>query len=142
MGKESIDDEGMQTMFRLGANLNFPVANNVFAVEIKNSSALVECDQGAGKYEKIKMDLPCVIGTSKGLNKPKYPTLPQIIQSKKKPIECFNIDSLVSNPPESQMTILNLKPLPENRKCLELEGSIEQKVEKLFDILKNEAKVI
>ena len=142
MGKESIDSEGMQTMFRLAANLEIPVANNVFTLEIENRTALVQCGQGNGNYEKIKMDLPCVIGASKALNKPKYPTLPQIIQSKKKFIECVNVNSLVSKAPESQMTILNLKPIPENRKCLELEGSIDQKVEKLFNILKNEAKVI
>ena len=142
MGKESIDNEGMQTMFRLAANFNFPIASNVFSLELKNRCIFVESELEAGKIEKIEIDLPCVLAVSKGLNKPQYPTLPQIIQAKKKKIESVNIDSLVPKILKSQMTIIELSPISEHRKCIELEGDIEQKVEQLFTILKNEAKVI
>ena len=142
MGKESIDYEGMQTMFRLAANLNYPVASNVFSLELKNQRILVESELGAGKIEKIEIDLPCVIAVSKGLNKPNYPTLPQIIQAKKKKIESIDINSLVSTIPESQMIIQDLAPISEHRKSIALEGDLAQKVEKLYTILKNEAKVI
>jgi len=142
MGKESIDNEGMQTMFRLAANLNFPIASNVSSLELKNQRVLIESEWEAGKIEKIEIDLPSVLAVSKGLNKPQYPTLPQIIQAKKKKIESVTIEALVPNAPESQMIIHELSPISEHRKCLELEGDIEQKVEQLFTILKNEAKVI
>ena len=42
-GKESIDREGMQTMFRLGAVLGMPVASNVVDFSIENGHARVQC---------------------------------------------------------------------------------------------------
>jgi electron transfer flavoprotein beta subunit len=73
-GKESIDSEGMQTMFRLAAALDMPVAVNVVAFLIEQQHALVECEMEAGERQLLEMPLPCVIGAGKGLNKPRYPT--------------------------------------------------------------------
>ncbi|MGA8239511.1 MAG: electron transfer flavoprotein subunit beta/FixA family protein, partial [Desulfobacterales bacterium] len=46
-GKESIDSEGMQTQFRLAANLGLPVATNVVKVEVDTGSVRVECEREA-----------------------------------------------------------------------------------------------
>ncbi|MGD8468500.1 MAG: electron transfer flavoprotein subunit beta/FixA family protein, partial [Desulfobacterales bacterium] len=43
-GKESIDSEGMQTMFRLAAALDVPVATNVVAFAIDQNKAVVGCE--------------------------------------------------------------------------------------------------
>ena len=79
-GKESIDSEGFQTMYRLAAALNMPAASGVASFKLEQGRALVECDLEAGAREVIEMSLPCVIGCGKGLNKPSYPTLPAIIK--------------------------------------------------------------
>ena len=73
-GKESIDSEGMQTMYRLGAALDIPVANNAVALSTQKGKARVQCELEAGVRQVLEMSLPCIIGTAKGLNTPKYPT--------------------------------------------------------------------
>ena len=88
------------------------------------------------------MDLPCIVATGKGLNKPKYPTLLQIVKSKKKEIKTIKIESLISEQPTSGVEILELKEAVEERKGKELTGTPEEVVDQLVDILKNEAKII
>ncbi|HSO19728.1 MAG TPA: electron transfer flavoprotein subunit beta/FixA family protein, partial [Desulfosarcina sp.] len=75
-GKESIDSEGMQTQFRLAANLGLPVATNVVKVDVEDGGVRVECEREAGTIDVIRMAIPCVMGAGKGLNTPKYPTFP------------------------------------------------------------------
>ena len=50
-GKESIDSEGFQTMFRLGAALDIPVATNVVAFTYDGEFVEVECEMEAGGKE-------------------------------------------------------------------------------------------
>ena len=47
-GCESIDAEGFQTMFRLGAVLNLPVATNVVAFKLEGRFVTAECKMDAG----------------------------------------------------------------------------------------------
>ena len=42
----------------------------------------------------IEMNLPCVIGATKGLNEPRYPKFPDIMKAKKKEIREIEISSL------------------------------------------------
>jgi electron transfer flavoprotein beta subunit len=141
-GKESIDSEGMQTMFRLASELKIPIATNVVDFENKENSVLIKSEVEASAKDVIEMDLPCIVATGKGLNKPKYPTLLQIVKSKKKEIKTIKIESLISEQPTSGVEILELKEAVEERKGKELTGTPEEVVDQLVDILKNEAKII
>lgn len=141
-GKESIDSEGMQTMFRLAAALDVPVATNVVAFSIEQHNAVVECELEAGVKQLLEMPLPCIIGAGKGLNKPKYPTFMDIRKAKKKEIEQIELDSLPIEKPAARMEILELKPAVEQRQPRELKGPSEEAVQQLIQVLKNEAKVL
>ena len=141
-GKESIDNEGMQTMFRLAAALDVPVATNVVALSIDPNKAVVECELEAGVKQLLEMPLPCVIGAGKGLNKPKYPTFIDIRKAKKKEIKQIDLDSLPIEKPRARMDILELKPAVEQRQPKELKGSPEESVQQLIQVLREEAKVI
>lgn len=141
-GKESIDSEGMQTLFRLATALNMPVATNVVAFSIDRDNAIVECELDAGVKQLLEMPLPCVIGTGKGLNKPRYPTFMDIRKAKKKEIKQIELDSLPIEKPTARMTILELKPAVEQRQPKELKGPPEEAVRQLIQVLREEAKVI
>ncbi len=141
-GKESIDNEGMQTMFRLAAALDFPVATNVVKLTVENKKARVECETEAGARDLYEMETPCVIGAGKGLNAPGYPTLPAILKAKKKEIAMIDLAELALDAPPGKMQVLELQPAVEDRKCRELKGTPEEMVEKLVRILREEAKVI
>ncbi|MGD8493512.1 MAG: electron transfer flavoprotein subunit beta/FixA family protein [Desulfobacterales bacterium] len=141
-GKESIDSEGMQTLFRLAAALDVPVATNVFAFSIDGNSAIVECELEAGVKQLLEMPLPCIIGAGKGLNKPQYPTFMDIRKAKKKEIKQIELGSLPIEKPTARMEILELRPAVEQRQPKELDGPPEESVQQLIQVLREEAKVI
>jgi electron transfer flavoprotein beta subunit len=141
-GKESIDSEGFQTMYRLAAALDMPVASNVVAFSLEQERVLVECEMEAGARGVIEMPLPCVVGTSKGLNTPTYPTLPAIMKARKKEVRIIELDSLAVEKPASSVEIRELKPAVEQRKAKELKGQPQEVVRQLVQILREEAKVL
>ena len=140
-GKESIDSEGMQTMFRLGAALDMPVASNVVDFSTENGQARVQCEMEAGIRQVLEMPLPCIIGAGKGLNTPNYPTFMDIRNARKKEVIQIDLADLKLEKPAAGMEILELKPAVENRQARELKGSPQEIVRQLIEVLKQEARV-
>ena len=141
-GKESIDSEGFQTMHRLAAAMEMPVASGVESFTLEQGRVLVECDLEGGAREVIEMSLPCVIGCGKGLNKPSYPTLPAIIKARKKKVQQIDLQSLNIEKPAGRIEILELKPAVEARRPQEVKGTPQEIADELVRILQEEAKVI
>lgn len=141
-GNESIDAEGFQTMFRLGAAMKVPVASNATAFKVKDGFVTVECKMDAGSVGVIRMPLPCIIGAGKALNKPRYPTLPDIMKARKKPIRTLTLDSLEVDSPAGSMQVVELRPAVEERRGKIIEGPFEKAVPELVRLLREEAKVI
>jgi len=141
-GKESIDSEGMQTQFRLAQYLGLPVATNAINVDADSDGVTVECEREAGTIDVYRMAAPCVIGAGKGLNNPNYPTFPDIVKSRKKPIKRIGLAELAIDTPVAGMQIQELVPDVEQRSPKALTGSPADIAAQIVDILKNEAKVI
>jgi electron transfer flavoprotein beta subunit len=141
-GKESIDSEGFQTMYRLAAAMDMPAASGIESFVVAQGRVLVECDLEAGTREVIEMSLPCVIGCGKGLNKPSYPTLPAIIKARQKEVQQIDLQSLNIEKPAGSIEILELKPAVEERRPQEVKGTPEEIAGELVRILQKEAKVI
>lgn len=141
-GVESIDSEGFQTMFRLGAILKVPVASNVVAFKLEDRIVTAECKLDAGSIEVIRMPLPCIIGAGKALNQPRYPTLPDIMKARKKPIRTVAFDSLELESPAGSMEVVELRPVVDERRGQIIAGSSEEAVQKLIRLLREEARVI
>ncbi len=141
-GKESIDNEGMQTQFRLARNLGLPVATNVVKVDASGDGVTVECEREAGTIDVFRMAVPCVIGAGKGLNNPNYPTFPDIVKSRKKPVRKISLAALAIEPPAAGMQIQELLPAVEQRTPKALTGSAADIAAQIVNILKNEAKVM
>jgi electron transfer flavoprotein beta subunit len=141
-GKESIDCEGMQTQFRLAANLGLPVATNVVKVDAQADAVQVMCERDPGTVDVIRMSTPCVIAAGKGLNTPKYPTFPDIVKSRKKELRKVALADLSIGQPSASMTIESLSPVVDHRTPEVLTGSAADIAARIVDILKNEAKVL
>ena len=94
-GKQSVDSEGMQTHYYLAQELGMPVVTDTVSLSLEKDQAIVECDQGSGELAVMELDLPCVIGATKGLNEPRYPKLPDILKAKKKPVKEIALQDLV-----------------------------------------------
>ncbi len=141
-GKESIDAEGMQTMFRLGALFDFPVATNVVKIDIEAGRAVVDQEFSGGYFNTYELSLPCVIGAGRGLNTPKYPTFPDVVKSKKKLVEKIAFADLNIETPKASMSIVGLEPLKQARNPKEITGDASIVAQKILKILKDEAKVL
>ena len=79
-----------------------------------------------------------------GLNEPRYPSLPGIMQAKRKPLEELEIDDLdidEDNVEPKSETIEVFLPA-EKEAGRVLEGEVADQVKELVNLLKNDAKVI
>ena len=135
MGKQAIDDDCNQTGQMLSALLNWPQATFASKIEIKDKNLEVtrEIDEG---LETIEVNLPAIVTCDLRLNEPRYASLPNIMKSKKKPLEILTAADLgVDTTPRVQQIKVEEPP---KRKA----GIKVANVAELVSKLKNEAKVI
>ena len=135
MGKQAIDDDCNQTGQMLSALLNWPQATFASKIEIKDKTLEVtrEIDEG---LETIEVNLPAIVTCDLRLNEPRYASLPNIMKSKKKPLEILTAADLgVDTTPRVQLIKVEEPP---KRKA----GIKVASVAELVSKLKNEAKVI
>ena len=135
MGKQAIDDDCNQTGQMLSALLNWPQATFASKIEIKDRTLEVtrEIDEG---LETIEVNLPAIVTCDLRLNEPRYASLPNIMKSKKKPLEILTAADLgVDTTPRVQQIKVEEPP---KRKA----GIKVASVAELVNKLKNEAKVI
>ena len=86
LGKQAIDDDCNQTGQMLAALLKWPQATFASKLVIEGDSAAVTREVDGG-LETLKIKLPAVITTDLRLNEPRYPSLPNIMKAKKKPLD-------------------------------------------------------
>ena len=134
-GKQSIDGDNNQTGQMLSALLAWPQATFASDVKLADGGATVVREIDGG-LETISVTLPAVITTDLRLNEPRYPTLPNIMKAKKKPLDVVALADTGVDAAKRQ-TVLNVSP-PEERKAGIKVASVAELVEKL----KTEAKVI
>ncbi|MDB9698786.1 electron transfer flavoprotein subunit beta/FixA family protein [Candidatus Pelagibacter sp.] len=135
MGKQAIDDDCNQTGQMLSALLNWPQATFASKIEIKDKTLEVtrEIDEG---LETIEVNFPAIVTCDLRLNEPRYASLPNIMKSKKKPLEILTAADLgVDTTPRVQQIKVEEPP---KRKA----GIKVASVAELVSKLKNEAKVI
>ena len=135
LGKQAIDGDNNQTGQMLAAILDMPQATFASELKLDGDSALVTREIDGG-LQTIKVNLPAVVTTDLRLNEPRYASLPNIMQAKKKELSVQNVSDLgidISN----RTSVLSVE-LPPSREA----GVMVETVEELIEKLKNEAKVI
>jgi electron transfer flavoprotein beta subunit len=141
-GKESIDAEGMQTMFRIGTLFDFPVATNAVNINAEADRAVVTYELAGGQTRTCEMSMPCVIAAGRGLNTPIYPTFPDVVKARKKPVNIIDFNSLAIETPSGSARVIELAPLSQERSPKEIDGTPLEIAAKIVTILRKEAKVI
>ena len=141
-GKGAVDSEGFQTLYRLAAAMGLPVVNEINKMELGDGKATVGHEIGGGAREVLEVSLPCVLGTTKGLNEPRYPKFPDIMKAKKKEIKTVAIADLGVSVDGAMSELVKLEKVPERTGAKMLDGDVRQAVEALVKILREEEKVI
>jgi electron transfer flavoprotein beta subunit len=85
LGKQAIDDDCNQTGQMLAALLNWPQATFASKIALDGGAVHVTREVDAG-LETLRLKMPCIITTDLRLNEPRYPSLPNIMKAKKKPL--------------------------------------------------------
>jgi len=86
LGKQAIDDDCNQTGQMLAALLGWPQGTFASKVLAESGSVAVTREVDGG-LETLTLKLPAVVTTDLRLNEPRYPSLPNIMKAKKKPLE-------------------------------------------------------
>ena len=95
----------------------------------------------------MELPLPAVFTCQKGLNEPRYPSLPGIMKAKSKPLSEINNGALKLDPGTvgeigAKVKLVKMAPPPARTGGKILEGAPPEAVKKLVQLLKDEAKVL
>lgn len=96
LGKQAIDDDNNQTAQMLAGLLDWPQATFASNIELSTDNVRVTREVDGG-LDQIQCQLPAVLSTDLRLNEPRYPSLPNIMRARNKPIERIELNSLGLN---------------------------------------------
>ena len=141
-GKAGIDENHSATGAMLAEQLSLPHVGFVKVFkELEEGKWLCERQMETGITEEISLGLPALITVEKGINEPRYPSLPGIMKAKKKELKKIKLSSL--NPPASNRVPFHSYRLPAPPPTPQLiSGSAEEQAKKLVQILKEKEKVL
>lgn len=145
-GKHGVGGDNQQVHTIVAELLGLPQATMVVKLQINDRN--VRCEREIeGGLEVIETTLPVVIGANKGMNEPRYPKLPAIMQAKKKPFATKTIADLGLSAADvseaasaTYVTGMYLPPARQARR--KLEGDVNEQVTGLIQALQGEAKVL
>jgi electron transfer flavoprotein beta subunit len=147
-GKQAVDDDMAQVGPALAELLNLPHVTLITKLEISADKKKAKVDREIeGGKEVIEVSLPAVFTCQKGLNEPRYASLPGIMKAKKKEVKPINLAAL--GQPADQVgaagaktKILRYVPPPSRPPGKVVSGEIAEAAQKLVKLLREEAKVI
>ena len=136
-GKQAIDDDMAQVGPMVAELLDLPCVTVVTKVEVSGDKAVLTREIEGGK-EIVEVALPAVVACQKGLNEPRYASLPGIMKAKKKPLDIKDIKLEAAN---SEITKWESPPERPPGRIIEGDDAAA-KAKALVKALREEAKVI
>jgi electron transfer flavoprotein beta subunit len=141
-GKLAIDGNVSAVPLMLSEILEIPHASVASSVEYGDGSVTATREIEGGTKESFKLKCPAMITANKGLNKPRFASLPGIMKAKKKPITELSLDDLGIGEDKVKVKFTNYALPPERAACKMIEGEPADQVEELVKLLQEEAKVL
>jgi len=141
-GKLAIDDNAASVSQQLAEFLNWPHTSVISKLQPGTDKVTVERDIEGGAKEIVELQLPAVLAANKGLNLPRYASLPGIMKAKKKPVQELTLESLDVDLSDQKIQYKNFDLPAEKPAAKILQGEIDQQVKELVSLLRNEAKII
>jgi len=144
-GQRAVDDDNFLVGTAVAELLGVPNIAMVIKQEIVDGK--IKCQHTIdGGMAVLETDLPVLFTTQRGLNEPRYASLPGIMKAKKKPIDTLTLadiglDAAGFSAPLTR--IVALQPPPVRQAGQMIDGdSAQAKAEALVRVLHEEAKVI
>jgi electron transfer flavoprotein beta subunit len=142
-GKQAVDDDASQVPERVGELLGLPHASVITRFELVGDKATVDRELEGG-HHTLEVPIPAVFTMQKGINTPRYPTLPNIMKAKKKEIREMDLGDLGLSADEldSGLVVESLSLPRQDRLGKILEGEHAERVGQLVKALREDEKVL
>ena len=136
-GKQAVDGDGAQVPERIAEILGLPHASAVTRCRIGEGLATVDRAVEGGQLV-LELPLPAVLSVEKGINTPRYPTLPNILKAKRKPIEEVTMADLGIDPDRlrSGLAVESLSQPHQHRRGVILQGELREQARELITALR------
>lgn len=145
-GKQAIDDDCLQVPQILAQMLNLPSVAVVVGFELTGSTVKAKREIEGGALEVYEVSGPCMIACNKGLNTPRYASLPGIMKAKKKPLAQHSLADVGVSDADRRVKYSGFRLPPEKPpgKKFDATDAAKQKdvVAQVVGLLRTEAKII
>jgi electron transfer flavoprotein beta subunit len=140
-GKIAVDDQAGIVTSRAAELLGIPQIAVISKLDFEDGKVVARREMD-GYQEVVEAPLPALVTADKSLNTPRYPTLPNIMKAKKKPLEVWTLADVGASPAAAgvQRTGLALPPAKQGAKIIP--GEPAEAAQKLAELLHTEAKTI
>jgi electron transfer flavoprotein beta subunit len=145
-GKQAIDDDCLQVPQILAEMLGLPSVSVIVGFELNGAAVKVKREIEGGALEVYEVTTPVVLACNKGLNTPRYASLPGIMKAKKKPMAQLSLSDVGVSEADRRVKYSGFKLPPEKPagKKFDATDAAKQKdvVAQVVGLLRTEAKVI
>ncbi len=141
-GKAAIDDNATAVGPMLAEFLSLPHTNVVSSLQRDGERWIAEREVEGGTKEIVELQLPALIGANKGLNKPRFASLPGIMKAKKKPVKEVPLSDLGIDSSQNQVVLGDFELPGERPPVKMIDGDPDQQARELLRLLREEAKVL
>ncbi len=145
-GKQAIDDDCLQVPQLLAQMMNIPSVSVVVGFEQRDGKLVLKREVEGGALEVYEAEQPVLIACNKGLNTPRYASLPGIMKAKRKPLTKYSLSDVGVQAEDRRVHYSNFHLPPEKPPGKTFDASDESKeletVQQVVNLLRNEAKVI
>lgn len=141
-GKLAIDDNASSVSQLLAEFLYLPHSTVISKFEDNDGTYTLEREVEGGTKEIIQLTGPSVIGANKGLNTPRYASLPGIMKAKKKPMKEVEFSSLGVREEDVKIAHTNYTLPAEKPPVKMIDGDVLTQSKELAKLLREEAKVL
>lgn len=143
-GKQAIDDDQCAMVSYVAECMDVPSASVIVKCDIgaDKKTATLEQEGDSGSKNVIAISLPAVIGVNKGINTPRYASLPGIMKAKKKEIKTYALADLGLGSEGAKTEDSDYQLPPERAAGKKIAGDAAAQAKELVRLLREEAKVI
>ena len=147
-GKLSIDYNQFSVSQMLAEELQIPHGTSVSRVSFEGEGedkgkGELEIDMGGGKKEILEIEsTKSLMGANKGLNTPRYVSLPGIMKAKKKPLKILSLEDLGISLEEQKCLFKDFSYPKKREEGRILKGDVEAQTRELVSLLRDEARVL
>jgi electron transfer flavoprotein beta subunit len=141
-GKLAIDDNASAVSQMTAEFLGIPHVTVVSKLELTSGQLTAEREIEGGTKEGFKVSLPALVGANKGLNTPRYASLPGIMKAKKKQLKEYSSADLGVSNTDIKVRYSEFS-LPTDKPPVKiLQGALSEQVKELARLLRSESKVL